>query len=44
MMGNALTTGILIAVGGAVIVFGTLIIAKFVEEIKPDWDRKIWRK
>lgn len=43
-MSGMVTTAILIAVGGAVIVFGTLIIAKFVEEIKPDWDRKIWRK
>lgn len=43
-MSGMVTTAILIAVGGAVIVFGTLIIARFVEEIKPDWDRKIWRK
>ena len=43
-MSGMVTTAILIAVGGAVIVFGTLIVARFVEELKPDWDRKIWRK
>ena len=43
-MSGMVTTAILIAVGGAVIVFGTLILARFIEEIKPDWDRKIWRK
>lgn len=43
-MSGMVTTAILIAVGGAVIVFGTLIIARFVEEIKPDWDKRLWRK